>query len=112
MRGFDARADPQVFTRGITAAFYLMLLCVIFLLSYMASKQHRPSSKAMLRACIGGALSGGAYSLSKASLAMLKCAALASTCEDEPLKVSAHTRGWLGVGSTRRLRLRLRHIGM
>ncbi|KAL1498440.1 hypothetical protein AB1Y20_013765 [Prymnesium parvum] len=79
----------QVLTRGLAAAYYLMLTCVVLGMCYLTSKQHRPSTKSSLKAALGGVIAGGTVFISKGSLELTKCALFTTTCEDQPLKHEA-----------------------
>ena len=75
-RMFDSGQWGRILTRGLACAYYLMLLGWIVICWYLSGKQRDPASKSLVKACLGGSVTGGTQFLTKAAISLLKCAAL------------------------------------
>ena len=71
-------------TRGVAVAYYVVLVTLLITICYFTSKQHRPSSKATLKACLGGSIAGGTQFLTKAAISLIVCTISTDTCSDNP----------------------------
>jgi len=88
---YDSGQWGRILTRGLAVAYDVMLVGWLIILCYLAGKQHRPASRSLIKACLGGSISGGTQFLTKASISLLKCAAegadTASACaSDHPFE--------------------------